>query len=214
MNVDREFIINQYVSRIETNKTPHEVYNNCVQAMAKIPFLSISETDTREVIQNYLNVWGKMGRVVGRNDDWQRDLTNTIREKANILDSLRTKNLENETLHLHETAIKECYEAFQKILWQVAAAKVLHLLCPDFFPPWDNDIAKGYRVVVGKNEHIEHFSPDDYFRFMKWIQEFIMNNSKILSELAVTYGKTKVKISDECLLYAVRNPFSHILLYY
>jgi hypothetical protein len=210
MNISKDAIIKQYVSQIEKGNLTG-VYKDCIVEIAKIPFKDFDEKNAGNVLEDYLYVWGKMGRVVGQNLFWQRDLTRIIRSKAKALENLRGKRLENEQLKAHKTEIKEYYDSFQKIIWQVAAAKVLHLLCPDFFPLWDDDIAKAYRRVVGKDEHIEKFSPDDYFRFMEWVQEFIMKHSKVLSELAATYGKTKVRILDECLLYAVRNPYSLIL---
>ena len=210
MNIDGSDIITQYVSKFEKG-IPNSVYNKCIREMAQVNLARIEEREVKQIIEEYLYVWGKMGRVVGQNINWQSDLTKTIRQKAKILETFRSYKLENEALNTHEIEIKECYESFQTILWQVAATKVLHLLSPDLFPPWDNDIAEGYRRVVSKDQHVERFSSDDYFRFMKWVQEFIVNNSKILSELAVIYGKTKVRISDECFLYAVRNPFSLIL---
>lgn len=210
MNLSKRDIIKRYVDQIE-KENPQGVYKKCLGEIAGIGLQSIDIESAGQVLKDYLYTWGKMGRVVGQNISWQSSLTREIRRKSDMLEGFRHKELENEALSGCEENIKKCYDSFQKIVWQVAAAKVLHLLCPNFFPPWENAIAKSYRRVVSKNRNIEDFSADDYYRFMEWIQRFIKEHSKTLSELADYYGKTKVRIVDECLLYAVRNPFSHIL---
>jgi hypothetical protein len=209
MSLNKDTIIKQYVSRLESGV--QGVYKQCIEAVAKMPLKTITEKNAGRVLEDYLFVWGNMARVVGQNVTWQNVLVGTIREKAKTLESLRHMKLEDENLTKSEAKIKECYESFKKRFKQVAAAKILHLLCPDFFPPWDDDIEKAYRGIVRKDERGKPFSSEDYFRFMQWVQDFIKTNSTILTELSKKYGKSKVRIVDECLLYAVRNPFSHIL---
>ena len=44
--------------------------------------------------------------------------------------------------------------------------------------------------------------------FRKWLKRYTRENSKVLSDLSHKYGKSKLRIVDECLLCAVRRPLS------
>ncbi len=71
----------------------------------------------------------------------------------------------------------------------VAAAKALHLLAPDFFPLWDDKIARGYKLHYSKN------ATEQYIRFIEVTR-------RIASELPVGLnpslkGRSAIKMIDE-----------------
>lgn len=113
-----------------------------------------------------------------------------------------------------ESGIKNCYELFGKIVGQIAASKVLHLICPNFFPLWDDGIAIAiWNEVDGKSdkgEVIAQFSGAHYYRFMQVMQNFLREYGEIMSDLAEQYRnrKGKLKILDECLWWATHRPLS------
>lgn len=79
------------------------------------------------------------------------------------LNDLRTRRLDTLT-EADKTAISRTFHAFEIDLGPVGAAKALHLLAPEFFPIWDDAIAKkAYRIYfkrAGGNS-------DHYLRLMR-----------------------------------------------
>lgn len=61
-----------------------------------------------------------------------------------------------------EDAVRRLFVSFEHGLGAVGAAKTLHLLAPNFFPLWDNAIAKAYRVKVDEQ---------GYMKFMRIAKE-------------------------------------------
>jgi hypothetical protein len=58
--------------------------------------------------------------------------------------------------------VAETFKAFEAVLGAVGASKTLHLLAPNFFPLWDNAIAKHYKTSISKQgSNSEH-----YWQFM------------------------------------------------
>ena len=47
----------------------------------------------------------------------------------------------------------------------VGAGKALHVLAPNFFPPWDNAIAEGYGVATETG----------YFQFINIVKQQVLN---------------------------------------
>ena len=69
----------------------------------------------------------------------------------------------------------------------VAVSKALHILAPDFFPIWDQKIAKAYGYNYYKNPEKQYFS---FCRFIK-------NVAGEVEDYAVHSDKTLVKLIDE-----------------
>jgi len=216
IQTDIENIITEYVDKIEKKYPPSDnsqiVYKQSLKAMAGIDLGSHTNQDVQQIVETYLYTWGNMGRLLGREEfrGWQSRLTKELQYNHKMLEGLRKKRLETVNLSEFDADIKKCYKSFRDVVGRIASAKVLHLVSPDFFPIWDNAIAEGVRKELAAREDwtIEAFSPDDYYEFMKAIQQFTRKNSKVLSDLVLKYGKSKLRIIDECLLCAVRRPFS------
>jgi hypothetical protein len=154
----------------------------------------ITDTEMEDIIKNFLWYWGRMWRVVQQNEKWKIGLSEKISGHSDILEKFSKKNLINVNISEFESDIENLYDDFRKVIKQIATAKVLHLICPDFFPLWDNAIAKG----IG----IKKFSGKDYYGFMQKIQSFTIKHKIILSDLAKQYEKTKLKIVDDFLWLA------------
>lgn len=82
-----------------------------------------------------------------------------------------------------KSEVTRLFRLFQAECGPVDAAKGLGILCPAFFPMWDNDIAKSYGVSVDDN---------GYFEFMEIIKGQISN----LPE-EILPGLTSLKSRDE-----------------
>ena len=156
-----------------------------------------------------------MGRFLGQEKkcpDWQNRLTDAIQLKHTILKHFSSQDLSDSDVKLNDSEVKKeiqsCYEAFKPIVGRIAATKVLHLICPNFFPMWDNAIADGVRnEFLPKSSTIKPYSPEDYYRFMCVIKGLLKQNKRDLSKLAREHDKTMLRVLDECLLWAVRRPY-------
>lgn len=69
----------------------------------------------------------------------------------------------------------------------VGVGKALHLLCPNFFPIWDEKIAKAYKC------YYDHEPADKYFQFCKINKEL----SEVISGYNITSNKSILKLIDE-----------------
>jgi hypothetical protein len=161
----------------------------------------------KPVVEHFLYDWGSMTRVLGREKykGWENRLEKQIQSNRGELADVREKRLECVNLSDYEPKIRKCYESFKQAeISPIAVAKILHLICPDFFPPWDNSIEKAVRNELEQKE--EEFSASDYYRFMKAIQGFLKEHEQTFSKL-VKSEKGKLKIIDEFLWWFVRRPF-------
>jgi len=209
-----ERLIEEYVKRFEQKYSDSSIYNGSLGSMAKIDLKGITEGEVCKVIKPFLYEWGRMGRVLGRIEylNWKSNLASAIMSNCQRLKGFSTKDLAGVKIGRLGPDIMGCYEPFKGAVGQIAAAKVLHLICPNFFPLWDNSIAEAVRNEIGDksklNEKVEKFSGRDYVRFMEKIQELISKYEKLLSYLASQHKKGKLKILDECLWWAAHMPAS------
>jgi hypothetical protein len=125
----------------------------------------------RRIIKPFLIQWGNMGRVVGREGlDWKK-LGKTLRGLEAEFAKLRNRkfiytDFKEEKFSI---AIKEIYDELDIISYlgsPTAISKILHLLNPEIFVMWDNDIRKSYRK---KNKCVLDTS-EGYLEFLKEVQ--------------------------------------------
>jgi len=213
--MDTNTTIRAIVDKHEAVYRGDSPYNNAITDMATIDLANISESDVVDVVERFLYDWGKMGRVLGQERflDWQGKVTQIIQSNSGMLKQFQNRNIEYENLSNHRHEIAMLYESFKGATGQIASAKILNLICPNFFPLWDNGIANALRVELahlegyGFNKSIEVFSGEDYFRFMEGVKLFISRHSDVLSLLSNQYQQRKLRIIDECFWWTVRRPF-------
>ena len=74
----------------------------------------------------------------------------------------------------------------------VAVSKALHILAPDFFPIWDQKIAKAYGYNYYNNSETKYFS---FCRIIKTIADkvvgYIIHSDKTLIKLIDEYNFSK-----------------------
>jgi len=231
MNV-AEQVIKEYVNQLEKKFGGDTKYKKYLAEMNKIKLKVITEDDVRRVIQPFLYDWGGMDRVLGKKEfrNWQTNIVRPIKSSSEKLEDFKKRNLGDVKLGELEPGIKCCYESLCKVIGGIAAAKVLHLICPSFFPLWDNPIANAirnedvqvvelYPTDYGRQRYgstIDDFAKflerkgerklkkwsHEYYRFMQATQNFIKRYEAILSELATKYQKGILRISDECFWWA------------
>lgn len=165
----------------------------------------------RRVIKPFLIQWGMMGRTVGRKGlDWKK-LGETLRSLENDFDVLRNRRFL--TIDFNERnvsiAIKNIFSRIRSIPYiggHTSTPKIMHLLNPEIFVMWDEDIRKSYQE---RNSRITD-SPRGYLEFLKQTQEELMRSirgrqertgrglDEVETEIRSKYkNKTLARIIDE-----------------
>jgi hypothetical protein len=213
--MDANDMIKAIVDKHEAVYRGDTLYNKFVTRMSTVDLENISESDVANVIKPFLYEWGRMGRVLGRREfwDWQEKVAQMVKSNCVTLGIFRARRIENENLNDDKDQITRLYESFKEAAGQIASAKVLHLICPDFFPLWDNAIASGIRVELANlldfsfDAKIKPFSGQDYFRFTEGIKVFMLRHNGMISQLSNQYQQKKLRIVDECLWWMAGRPF-------
>ena len=110
---------------------------------------------------------------------------------------------ESEDLKMSENGIKSIYGSIRKVIGPTSASKTLHLICPNFFPMWDDNIRKEIGREMGKRSGL-NCEADGYYSFMKEVKDFLHNYEDVLAPLQADIGKPKLRLIDE-YLWSVAN---------
>ncbi|MBI2852346.1 MAG: hypothetical protein HYX84_04505 [Chloroflexi bacterium] len=218
--MDADVLIEEIIQRQETVDRGDPLYTGAIGLMAAVD-LSLTEdyaAPLKVLIKDFLYRWGRMGRVLGQKQylDWQEKVVGIIRLDSGQLKQFQKRHIENEILEDHKDEIIRLYSSFNEVTGSIASAKILNLVCPDFFPLWDNDIGNAIRSELRHLPHgtfdksIKAFSGEDYFRFMKEIQRFMSTHNRVISSLSSRYQRKKLRVIDQCFLWMVRRPLSPI----
>ncbi len=157
------------------------------------------------IVKSFLIKWGRMGRVVGREGlDW-RGLGEGLRSSEKHFGKLReerfqTIDFEKDKISDSITTIYGKLDPLPYLGSPTTISKTLHLLNPEIFVMWDNDIRKEYKK---KNSRIRD-NPEGYLEFLKETQKLIkdaLNDHKKVS------GKGLDEIEKE-----IRNKLKNITL--
>lgn len=175
-----EQIIEDYVRLNNKVYGENTTYIECVGDMNKIDLQIITEQDVGLVIKRFLIKWGKMQRVINEKKapEWKNGLAELIQANSQRLNDLKTVDLSDVELSRLESDIKELYESFKEALGGtgVGAAKVLHLISPSFFTPWDNAISNAVRnedIPIKTNVSSVKLSGKYYQEHRQQIEEFL-----------------------------------------
>ncbi len=152
--------------------------------------LSVLDTKkhVKNIIKMFLIQWGRMGRTVDRKDlNWDQ-LAEQLRSSKDAFQKLQGKSLLDINLDDKEIkdAIKRAYEAAKvKYIGATAISKILHLLNPEIYVMWDEDIRKKYKVAG---------SAGGYLKFLKLMKEEVKS---ALEEEAKRRGCSEEKVAEE-----------------
>jgi hypothetical protein len=180
-------------------------YDACCNQMSSVDLGQITAEQVKRIVERFLVEWGWMSRVLGhpRYNGWQTKLAATIRNHAVDLKSARALDLANQELSSNRSAIKDCYNSFRTDVGPTSAAKVLHLVAPNYFPPWDDEISKlawrcprtGPELKKGQRRR----DGGGYYFFMLQIQHFLKTYLGVWEQLATEFHRTQVKMIDRYL---------------
>jgi len=166
----------------------------------------LDERTAKRIIRPFLVNWGRMGRNVEREDfDWLR-LIKAIKNQRENLGKLKKESLIGVQLENVSSIIEEVYNGTKvKNLGPTGISKILHLLNPELFMMWDDDIRKKISKKPLKG------SSKGYWNFLKWIKHELIEATEghiieeIRNKIGGEYidGKTLAKLADEyCWLTA------------
>jgi hypothetical protein len=195
MKNNKVFLLNFTTEKIEKGvKIGYDFwYIDCIEKIKGIELCKLPEKGA-DVIGNFLFKWGRMRRV-GTKEECTKAVIQVLCEKCSKLQNLRELYLEEEDINNYKEYIKKYYEVLAEKS-PVLAAKVLHLICPNFFPAWDRNI------ILKFNNNDD--SKEGYYKFMLTIQEFVKNKNCILSKLSKEHKESKLRIAD-VFMWSVAN---------
>jgi len=162
--------------------------------------LELDESIARRIIRPFLASWGRMGRNIEREDfDWCR-LVEAIGNQKENLGKLKKETLLGIQFDKVANVISKIYDGIRvKHLGPTGTSKILHLLNPEVFVMWDDDIRKkiSKRPFSGNS--------NGYLNFLKWIQSELAKATKghtieeIRHKINGEYidTKTLAKLADE-----------------
>jgi len=164
------------------------VYNKCIEEFQNIERLSqLKLQQERRIIKTFLISWGRLGRCLGKEGAGVKKIGQTLRnhQTTEMIETVRNEKLLTTKLEDFEGVIIELYETLRTAktskrkkvdinLGHVGASKILHLACPDFFPPWDNSIRKTCEFSE---------KPEDYYKFIKSVQKIWKDLEPVIGKL-------------------------------
>lgn len=194
-------------------------YSRPVEQMRAMTLRTVRSADVERAAKPFLLKWGRMGRVVCRIDQWERRVAEGICSRAEVLEKFRGRNLEAREVDLTEcrSDIEGLYASFKGVVKQTAATKLLHLICPDFMPMWDTAIEQAFRAEYGARaedgRRVKPFSDTEYFLYVQEVQRFLRTHRKTISCLSRKYKRGRLRLVDQCFIWAVRRPLFVFLKY-
>jgi hypothetical protein len=201
-NKDIEYAMKKYEE--DEKYCDKKIYALCIEEMKKINICEINDKDDMQLIRLFLVNWGLLSRAIKGRKYWKKDLSEKLKGICNELERFKELRLEDEEISSHENDIIKCYKEIKSKFGPTTTSKVLHLICPRFFPMWDGKIRKKINSdpqTLRQDRIVE--SPAGYFKFMKAIYDFMEKNNQILDSLNDKYGwDNNLKIVDEFFMGA------------
>lgn len=169
----------------------------------------LTNVDTK-TLHRFLYTWGRMGRVLGQDkySGWEEKVKALITLNCDELNDLKKTSLTKVNIEEYEKEIKKYYRSFAEILGPIAAVKTMHLICPSFFPLWDNPIAAAFRNERVTAEKIASFSDEDYYQFMKEVKDIAIEYRTTILNLSAKYGVSELRLIDQFAWWISHRPLS------
>jgi len=145
---------------------------------------NISENALKETLIKFLNKWSC--RIKVKDFDYD-ELKNTLIKSKNLF--LLDENIENINLDKNSDNIQELYGNFESLkdIGGTTASKVLHVINPDLFPPWDKEIANSLEFSRNK---------DGYTGFLKRVEKDIDTLNKEFLKVQENISSSKNDFKD------------------
>ncbi len=129
---------------------PRNLFYRAATELVDLALRNATSLTVGEALSVLLQTWNKAYYQYHKFDNAHlTSIENLLSEHQAILADYRHRSID--TLdHRDESALKNLFQAFERVLGPVGAAKTLHLMAPDCFPLWDRKIADGYKLSLGR----------------------------------------------------------------
>jgi hypothetical protein len=206
-------VIAQYVRLFNSAEKPgcRATYAKCLADMAEVRDFKRITVANMGVVRKHLYNW-EMGLALGKHrKGWERELRYVLASQASQISKFRKLKLESSKLEPLASDIRQCFNVISEKTTPIAAGKVLHLLCPDLFPPWDSAIAHAMwaeRVQDCPKGCPRLSDRDDlYLSLMMQVQNIARVHLGLLNGLSKEFGGRRIpKLVDDFLLWAAHRP--------
>ncbi len=151
------------------------VYFKTVERLQK-ECSEINLSDVRDVIRMFLLQWGQMGRAINREGtDWD-GLYRMIKQKCDVFARLSSPLVDILTFgSTNEEDIEDLYDSLLvRNIGSTSVSKVLHVLNPRLFVPWDDNIRTNEKLryrLYGKVQDVFVDSGRGYLEFLTAAKE-------------------------------------------
>jgi len=163
---------------------------------------NLSLVDVTQVMRPFLLMWGQMARTINRKGtEWEK-LHKNLQSKCHVFErfmdlTILEASFDDSIRH----DICEVYDAVRvRNIGPTSVGKLLHLLLPDFFVPWDDEIRKNEMNRLGFEKDGQSLSFGhsclEYARFLEKIHAEL---NSMLSAASGTEGKSITDIIEEVL---------------
>lgn len=140
---------------------PRDLFYRTSMELVELSIQKKISLSLAEAIAVLLQTWNMIFYRFRKFDNQHfKDIENLINTNHDILTACRSRSLDT-FVKKDESTILVLFDKFEKVLGPVGASKSLHLLAPHFFPLWDREIAKSYKLSLQKNNAMK------YITFMK-----------------------------------------------
>jgi len=145
-------------------REPRDLFYRTATELIRLAIEEQTTISISEALGTLLQTWNKsFYRFHGKFDESHfQDLEKAVTQRAEKWRQWRGRSIAS-VRDEEKNDIADVFTSFETIVGPVGAAKILHLLSPDFFPLWDRKIATGYSVSLRKTGK----NAPQYLRFIE-----------------------------------------------
>ena len=141
---------------------PRDLFYRAATELVDLALRGATSLTLAEALAVLLQTWNKAYYQYRRFDNAHfASIERLLAKHQTALAGYRNRSIAD-VVPKEESTIATLFEAFEKVLGPVGAAKALHLLAPRLFPLWDRAIAEAYDLALGQAGS----NGDRYWRFI------------------------------------------------
>ena len=132
---------------------PRDLFYRVARDLLERTLAGQSDFTLTEAVAVVLLTWNRRFYIRKDTPDFDaqhvKDIDDLLAGYGDALAGYRARSIES-LCENERAAIESMFDAFDRVLGPVGAAKALHVLAPRFFALWDRPIAEGASIYLGK----------------------------------------------------------------